>query len=72
MMTAVLLAGALGFGGMPPAAAHEFTCDQVRWAIRTFPRSTIRAYARLASAADLARARRCLHPFSRRSTRVTP
>jgi hypothetical protein len=71
MMTA-LLAGALGLGCAPSARAHEFTCDQVRWAIRTFPRSTIRAYARLASAADLAKARRCLHPFSRRSTRVTP
>ena len=58
--------------GLPPVTARAFTCDQVRWAVRTFPASVIRSYARRASAADLASARRCLHPLGRRNAKVTP
>jgi hypothetical protein len=72
MMRAMLLASILMLAAPLPAAAYAFTCDQVRWAVRTFPASVIRAYARRASADDLARARRCLHPLRHRNAKVTP
>jgi hypothetical protein len=65
MTKTLAIALALMLASPPAAHAFEFTCDQVRWAIRTFPKSTIRAYARLASAQDLARARKCLRPLGR-------
>jgi len=43
MMRGILLASILMLAATPPAAAYAFTCDQVRWAVRTFPASVIRA-----------------------------
>jgi hypothetical protein len=71
MTRALAIALLLVLASPPAARAYEFTCDQVRWAIGTFPKSAIRAYARLASPQDLARARRCLG-HSRRRAQVTP
>jgi hypothetical protein len=58
---------------VPAASAHayDFTCDQVRQAVRTLPKSVLRTYAAFASADDVRRARKCLHPLGRRRSGAT-
>ena len=50
--------------------AEAFTCDQVRWAVRTFPTSLIEHYKKNMSAEQIAQARRCLEPKAPQHKRV--
>lgn len=45
---------------LSPVSASAWTCSQVRWAMRTFSKQTIAAYAKAATPEEKEKARRCL------------
>ena len=55
IFAAILMAAILS-----PVSASAWTCSQVRWAMRTFSKETIAAYAKAATAEEKEKAKRCL------------
>lgn len=73
MKLAGVFAGLLAGGLLLPGAAQAYTCAQVIWAVQTFTEAELEAMAAKfggISAADRARAHKCLREAGEKGVRI--